>query len=117
MTNPDDIPAFLRDDVSDAKKKIEEFTGKRDEALPMYELLEHVFLERTAKVMTHGAEHYGVENWKNFSPEQVLDIQRHLFKHVCQFMAGEIDEDHLAHAACNLMFLMWYQNRGDKVTK
>lgn len=86
--------------------------GKREHYYPMFELLEPCFLERIAKVLTAGAEKYGLYNWQNFDEEQILDIKRHAFKHIVDFMHGNIEEDHLANAACNIMFLMWFEGQG-----
>ena len=84
--------------------------GTREHFYPSYEFLTPELFERMAVVMTEGAKKYGVGNWQNFTHDMVKDIQRHAFDHMMKYMNGFTDEDHLAHAACNLMMLAWYEN-------
>lgn len=63
-----------------------------------------------AKVLDHGADKYGEENWRKLenADKRYLDAT---LRHVLAYMAGQsTDPDsglpHLAHAACSLMFML-----------
>ena len=68
-------------------------------------------IERVVEILTYGAKKYAPESWQSvrpFSRRYYAAAMRHL----SAWRQGEIvDEesglDHLAHAACNLLFLMW----------
>lgn len=84
---------------------------KYDEGKIMVDLLVPEFLEDVARVMTMGAQKYGIENWK-----QGLDKRRilaALYRHLLAYHKGETYDpeskfSHLSHIACNTMFLFWY---------
>jgi hypothetical protein len=78
------------------------------------DLLPPEFLEGTAKVLTFGADKYGEYNWA-----KGMDWHRPysaLQRHLIAWWGGE-DTDpetglsHLAHAACNVAFLMAFEKR------
>lgn len=76
---------------------------------PRFDLLPPIALEEISKVLTYGAEKYEPWNWsKGFNHTDVLaSLQRHLNA----WTRGEdIDPEtglsHLAHAGCNIMFLI-----------
>lgn len=64
-------------------------------------------LFRIAKVMKTGAGKYGSHNWR--AGFKWSDTANHLLRHVFLWLAGDSSEDHLAHAGCNLLFLMEFQ--------
>lgn len=69
-----------------------------------YDLISPFFMRSVAKVLAEGAPKYGEHNWrKGF---KFSDVINHLMQHVEKYRAGDTSEDHLGHAACNLMFLM-----------
>lgn len=77
-------------------------------------LLPKSLLEETAKVLMFGAQKYDKNNWrKGMKYTSVYDsLQRHL----TAWLDGEdIDEEsgelHLAHAACNIAFLIEYYTK------
>ena len=90
---------------------------------PKYSLLDDEFLEEFTKVMTYGYNKYtvkdgfgnvistGRDNWrKGLSWSDTLDS---LYRHLKEFKSGKHKDsesglDHLAHAACNVMFLHYY---------
>jgi len=51
--------------------------------------------------MAEGAEKYGDGNWEKGFP--VNDILNHALAHIFSFLAGDQSEDHLGHAAANLL--------------
>lgn len=91
---------------------------KYDSGKPPLSLLPREALEGVAEVLAFGAEKYDVHNWrKGMKWSRLLDAT---LRHIVRFADREdCDEEsnlsHLAHAACNLCFLMHYQinNRGD----
>lgn len=85
---------------------------KHDQDKPMMALLTPEFLEETAKVLTFGAAKYEKYNWaKGMSWSRPFGA---LMRHAWAWWGGE-DKDpetglsHLAHCACNLLFLLHYE--------
>lgn len=86
--------------------------SKHDEGKIRYDLLEPQFEQAVANILTIGAEEYGANNWQKL--ENAEDrYYAALRRHIAAWRMGEkIDpasnQPHLAHAACNLMFLMHF---------
>lgn len=78
---------------------------------PRIGLLPPELMIEVAKVMTFGAEKYSDDNWKKgLSDECCLSS---CLRHITAYMAGkEFDKEsglpHLAHAACNLAFMLHF---------
>jgi hypothetical protein len=66
-----------------------------------YDLISPIGLERLARTYAEGAEKFGAFNWENGMP--VNDLLNHAIAHVYKFLGGDRSEDHLAHAAWNLL--------------
>ncbi len=85
---------------------------KGDSAKPRMELLPLQTLEQVALVLGHGAQKYGDHNWrKGFHWTRMVGA---LLRHISAWMTGEfLDPEsglpHLAHAACNILFLIEHQ--------
>lgn len=88
---------------------------KNDAGKARYDLVLPEFEDAVAKVLTFGAEEYGANNW-----QKVEDRENRYYaalrRHIAAWRKGEeLDEEsglpHLAHAACNIMFLMY---KGDE---
>lgn len=85
--------------------------GRKDDIdKPMWRLLPWIALGRVVDVLTYGAKEYGPENWRAV-PDAKQRYQDALFRHLAAHMRGEkLDAksglSHLAHAACNVLFLM-----------
>jgi hypothetical protein len=95
--------------------KMDTFT-KDDSTKSMFSLIEPDFLEGIAKVMTLGAHKYSPNNWKLIHPSEKSRYKDALLRHINEYMKGNIlDEEthhsHLYHAACNLMFLDYFDKR------
>lgn len=82
-----------------------------------YSMVDPLFLTELTKVLEFGAQKYERDNWKKgFKYQSVIDsIERHLLA----FRQGEdLDPEsgllHLAHVACNVMFLTHYFIKGDE---
>lgn len=89
--------------------------GKKfDAGKPRYDLVPLDSLEAVAMVLAYGAQKYGERNWeKGMSwSRPFAACLRHLF---AWFIGRDIDPEsgqpHLAHAACNLFFLLAFANR------
>lgn len=80
-----------------------------------YDLLPTDATQELVKVLTHGAKKYAARNWERGQLWSVPYAS--LMRHLNAWHAGE-DTDpesgllHLAHAACNVAFLLSYQLRG-----
>jgi hypothetical protein len=78
------------------------------------DLVEPEIIEGIADVLTFGAEKYGANNWKKGNDAENRDrIYAALMRHLLAYRKGEhFDEEsklpHLYHAACNIMFLDYF---------
>lgn len=64
--------------------------------------------ERIANRLKMGEKKYARLNWRNCEDPQTY--KESAMRHLMQYMAGEVDEDHLAAATVNLMILMDLEN-------
>ena len=86
-------------------------TGRKDDAEKVrFDLLPLGALEEIAKVLSFGSRKYDDDNWR-----KVPNLRRRYFgaalRHVTAWRLGEITDPetglhHLAHAACNLLFVL-----------
>ncbi len=80
-----------------------------------YDLLPTDATRALVEVLSHGAKKYAPRNWERGQPWSVPYAS--LMRHIQAWHSGE-DTDpesglpHLAHAACNVAFLLAYQLRG-----
>lgn len=89
---------------------------KNDDKKPQLDLLPYDSLVEITRVLEFGAKKYGVDNWKNN-----LAIRRLInatLRHVMEFSEGiDIDSEsgmsHIAHAGCNILFILWLMKHGD----
>lgn len=91
---------------------------KFDGGKPMWDLLPFDQVGDIVDVLTHGAEKYAPDQWK-----EVEDATNRYFsalmRHLVAWRGGErIDKDsglkHLAHAGCCLLFMMWLDDQSSK---
>lgn len=66
-----------------------------------YDLITPIGLAAVARTCAEGAAKYGDHNWEKGQP--VSDILNHAIKHLYDFLSGDRSEDHLGHAAWNVM--------------
>jgi hypothetical protein len=66
-----------------------------------YDLITPIGLRALAKTYAEGAEKFGACNWENGMP--VTDLLNHAIAHIYNFLSGDRKEDHLAHAAWNVL--------------
>ncbi|MFB3889880.1 MAG: dATP/dGTP diphosphohydrolase domain-containing protein [Candidatus Bathyarchaeia archaeon] len=103
----DDLPTIISQQVEEENKG-----RKNDQGKPMVALLVPQFIWEVAKVLTFGADKYGKENWKNdLEKDRILSA---LYRHTLAYHQRETHDpetglSHLAHVACNAMFLFYYE--------
>lgn len=94
--------------------------NKYDKDKVRVSLVQPGFILGTAKVLTFGANKYGVDNWKLIPNSEVYRYKDALMRHLLAYLAGEkVDPDsgllHLDHIAANTMFLRHFDIKlGDK---
>jgi len=84
---------------------------KYDKGKLRWDLLPIDQVEKIVEILTYGAAKYADNNWQNVEG----GIERYyaaLLRHLVAWRKGEkIDPEsgmeHLSHAACNIVFLMW----------
>lgn len=91
---------------------------KYDTGKLRYDLFPPECLQEVVKILTFGAEKYGTGNWQNDLEED--RIYAAMMRHVEAWRMGEdMDEEsgnpHLAHAMCNIIFLLWYNLKKDEI--
>jgi hypothetical protein len=76
----------------------------------MYALLQDIMrtygVARLCNWLELGAKKYRAFNWAKGMP--MLRCFDSLGRHLAKLQAGEVDEDHLAAAMCNIMFILHY---------
>lgn len=90
---------------------------KFDQGKPRMELLPMAALQEVSKVLTFGASKYADNNWRggiNYSR-----IYGALLRHLTAFVEGEEKDpetglSHIAHLACNSLFLLTFILEGRK---
>lgn len=88
-------------------------TGKR-----RLSLIEPLFVQALGDVITFGAEKYAPNNWRLC--EDTSRYKDALLRHIYAYLSGErFDHEtqlsHLAHVACNCMFLQWFDEKDNNV--
>lgn len=84
-----------------------------------YNLIPAECLEELAIILTYGANKYEPHNWKKCTN---MDFYwDSLFRHLQQYRLGEsVDKEsgfnHLSHALCNLMFLVYFERKDNDGT-
>jgi Domain of unknown function (DUF5664) len=86
--------------------------SRRTDRKLRFDLIPFEFLEAVAEVLTRGAARYGAWNWKRGKKDFFFDAWNHAFVHLQKFKEGDRSEDHLAHLACNVAFMVWAVGNG-----
>lgn len=89
---------------------------KKDWGKLQWSLMPFEELKDVVKVLMRGAEKYSPDNWKKC--DDVTRYKDALMRHVVAYVSGDkIDSEfglsHLAHAVCNCLFLMWFDNHAE----
>lgn len=74
-------------------------SADRDEE--RWDLISPVGLRALARTYAEGAKKFGANNWENGMP--VTDLLNHGIAHIFTWLDGDRSEDHLAHAAWNIL--------------
>ena len=91
--------------------------GKKDDSNKLdWSLLPLEAVQEEVKVLMHGANKYGANNYKELDNFKTRYINA-LFRHMIAYAIGErIDPEtglsHMAHVACNAHFLIWGEMHG-----
>lgn len=75
-----------------------------DTADVAYHLISPIGLRRVAETCREGELKYSAYNWEKGFP--IDDLLNHTIAHIYKFLGGDRSEDHLAHAAWNLLACM-----------
>lgn len=77
--------------------------GKQSASPYRLDLMPPLAALAVAKVLRHGADKYGPNNWHAID---VGDHLNHALAHLFAFLAGDGSDDHLEHAACRVLFAL-----------
>ena len=72
-----------------------------------YDLITPVGLRRLAMTYARGASRYGARNWEKGIPAS--NLLNHAIRHIVLYMLGDKSEDHLVHAAWNLLAIVHFE--------
>lgn len=91
---------------------------KYDTGKTKHRLVDPVFEELLAKVLTAGAKEYGEYDWQKLD-EPIERYTDALMRHLNAFRQGERTDaksgfPHMAHVAANAMFLEWHSRPGER---
>ena len=91
---------------------------KHDSGKLRWTLLPWDALREVAEVLEFGAREYGVANWQRLADPETRYLDA-LLRHVVAHASGERRDPktgmrHLAHAAVNALFLIWFGQQAEK---
>jgi len=72
-----------------------------------FDLITPIGLRRLAETCAEGAKKYGDHNWEKGFPASSL--MNHALRHLNSWLAGDASEDHLAHAAWNILAIIHFE--------
>jgi hypothetical protein len=87
---------------------------KYDQNKTDWSLMPFECVEEITKVLDFGAKKYSAHNWREGGGFKYSRVLNSLLRHVFSYIRGE-DRDpesglsHLAHAGCNIIFLLYYE--------
>jgi hypothetical protein len=102
--------------IKDMSVAVKADAGKADWSLMPFECVEEI-----NKVLEFGVKKYSADNWKQGGGFKYRRILNSLLRHIFAYMRGE-DTDpesglsHMAHAGCNVIFLLYYAKYKNKFT-
>lgn len=101
--DPAPPPATVEGVGRDAPTEVNEHGGKQSACPYRCDLLPGHALLAVAKVLKHGADKYGADNWHAITAAENLN---HALTHLLAMRAGDESDDHLEHAACRILFAL-----------
>lgn len=85
----------------DAPMVTNEKGGKQSAVKYRMDLVDpHAMFEMT-RILREGAVKYGIDNWRKIPCEEHIN---HMLIHAYAHLAGDTQDDHLAHMMCRAMF-------------
>lgn len=87
----------------DAPTRENKYGGRQSASPYRCDLLPPLALLAVAKVLKHGADKYGENNWHLIPVGENLD---HALTHILSYLAGDGSDDHIGHAACRILFAL-----------
>lgn len=90
---------------------------KEDTGKPRWSLLPLGPLRAAIRVLEFGAKKYGYQNWQQLEQPRVR-LYNASMRHLTSWWDGspidpDTGESHLAHAMCCLLFLLWFEMKGE----
>lgn len=91
---------------------------KLDKGKARWDLLPFEEVEDVVDILTFGAEKYAPNNWQKVDNAKSRYLAA-TFRHLVSWIKGdktdkESGKSHLAHACCNILFLMWFDRHQKK---
>lgn len=87
----------------DAPTVVNESGGKQSDSPYRSDLLPPKASLHVAAILKYGATKYGDNNWRKIA---LNDHLNHALTHIFAHLAGDIQDDHLGHAACRMMMAL-----------
>lgn len=105
--------------VTTPDPKIESTAVKYDSGKTDWSLMPFEAVEEINKVLEFGARKYAAHNWTQGDGFRYTRVLSSLFRHLFAWSRGEdLDPEsglsHLAHAGCNVIFLIYYSKYKDR---
>jgi len=92
---------------------------KYDTGKLRWDLLPIDCVEDVVKILSFGANKYGPNNWQGVEEDRYYAA---LMRHLSASRQGELNDEesglsHLAHAMCNVVFLLWFEKHTPRIMK
>lgn len=94
-------------ELRDKGFKVFESGARRSAVEERYDLIPTAGLKAMALTFASGAKKYGEHTWEKGIP--LSDLTNRVLRHMVMYQSGDRSEDHLAHAACNLMMMLHFR--------
>lgn len=76
--------------------------GGKQSVLPYrFDLMDGPSMFALARVLAEGAQKYGDNNWRQIDSRDHIN---HALAHLYAHLAGDVQDDHLTHALCRVLF-------------
>jgi hypothetical protein len=89
--------------------------SKKDIGKDRWDLLPYQEVKEVVKVLTFGSKKYSDNNWQKVTKAKeryFSALMRHLIAwYIGESKDTESDLSHLSHAACCILFLMWFDRK------
>ena len=111
----DNTPVRYATTLADGRDlHIYETGGKREGVEERFDLVPPVGLSRVAAAMNLGATKYGELNWHGLPASNCIN---HAIRHLYLHLSGDDTEDHLGHAAANILMSIDLEDRDGGSTR